>query len=700
MRLSLQRLIRPRSVAIVGASEKAGALGASVLANLERAHFKGAIHLINPRRAEIGGRPCLASVDDLPEGVDAAVLAIPRAAVLDTVRALARRKAGAAIIFSAGFAETGAEGFAEQRELARIAAEADMTIEGPNCLGLVNFVDGLPLTFVELPGDRLGARPGIGLVSQSGAMAAVLAVTLASRGLGLSYSISTGNEAASGVEDYVEYLVDDPDTRVIAMIVEQFRKPARFLAAARRAGAAGKPIVLLHPGRSSAARESAATHTGALAGDYEVMRLKVERAGVLLVETLEELGDVAEMVLRLPAPEPGGAAVVCESGAYKALTLDLAEREGLPLAPLGDADSPSLRAALPDFVPVSNPLDVTAQALVDPDLYARVLAALIADQRVQSVLLAIIQTDAVTAKLKFPPILAAIETLRPAKRVVFAGLDEGAAVPLEYVERLRALNVPYFPSAERAVRALARLARWKGAAPASPAPKRGETAALAGLAGVIPEWRAKAALAPLGITFPQGALATTFVEAAAIAAKIGYPVAIKAQSAELAHKSDAGGVIVGLRDDSALAHGWAKLADNVGRSRPGLAVDGVLIEAMAAPGVELIVGGRNDPEWGPVVVVGFGGVQAEILKDSRLLNPDANEPEILAELKKLKGAALLEGFRGSPPLDVEAVARIVRAIGHLVLTEPSVREIDLNPVVVYPRGEGAVALDALMTASR
>jgi acetate---CoA ligase (ADP-forming) len=699
MRLSLERLIRPRSVAIVGASEKVGALGASVLANLERARFEGAIQLINPRSAEIGGRPCLGSVDDLPEGVDAAVLAIPRAAVLDTVRALARRKAGAAIIFSAGFAETGAEGLAEQRELARIAAEADMAIEGPNCLGLVNFVDGVPLTFVELPGDRLGARPGIGLVSQSGAMAAVLAVTLVSRGLGLSYSISTGNEAASGVEDYVEYLVDDPDTRVIAMIVEQFRKPARFLAAATRAAAVGKPIVLLHPGRSSAARESAATHTGALAGDYDVMRLKVERAGVLLVETLEELGDVAEMLVRLPAPEPSGAAVVCESGAYKALTLDLAEREGLPLPALADVDSPSLRAALPDFVPVSNPLDVTAQGLVDPDLYARVLAALIADDRVQSVLLAIIQTDAVTAKLKFPPILAAIGKLRPAKRVVFAGLDEGAAVPPAYVERLRALNIPYFPSAERAVRALARLARWKGAVPASPARKGSETTAFTALVGVIPEWRAKVALASIGIPFPQGALATTFSEAAAIAAKIGYPVAIKAQSAELAHKSDVGGVIVGLRDASVLAEGWAKLADNIRRRRPGLGLDGVLIETMCAPGVELIVGGRNDPEWGPVVVVGFGGVQAELLKDSRLLAPDANDAEILAELRKLKGAALLEGFRGSPPLDVEAVVGIVRAIGFLLLDEPSVREIDLNPVVVYPHGRGAVALDALVMIS-
>ena len=201
--------------------------------------------------------------------------------------------------------------------------------------------------------------------------------------------------------------------------------------------------------------------------------------------------------------------------------------------------------------------------------------------------------------------------------------------------------------------------------------------------GVIPEWRAKLALGSIGIPFPQGAVATTFAEAAAIAAGIGYPVVIKAQAAELSHKSDVGGVIVGLRDEAQLKDGWTKLKDNIGRTRPGLGLDGVLVEAMGAPGVELIVGGRNDPEWGPVVVVGFGGVQAEILKDSCLLAPDADELEILAELKKLKAAALLEGFRGSPPLDLEAVVKIVRAIGRLLLDEPSVREIDLNPVVLY-----------------
>lgn len=239
--LPLDRLLRSRSVAIVGASDKPDALGASVLSNLVRNGYSGDIHLINPRRADIGGRPCLPSVDALPDGVDAAVLAIPPVAVLDTVKALAARGVGAAIIFSAGFAEGSEDGLAEQREIGRIAAEAGMVIEGPNCLGMTNFIDGVPLTFVETDATLLGDRPGIGIVSQNGAMACVLGTTLAARDLGLSFSISTGNEAASGVEDYVDYLLDDDPTQVIAMIVEQFRKPRRFLSAARRARGSARP---------------------------------------------------------------------------------------------------------------------------------------------------------------------------------------------------------------------------------------------------------------------------------------------------------------------------------------------------------------------------------------------------------------------------------------------------------------------------
>jgi acetate---CoA ligase (ADP-forming) len=660
---AIARLLRPRSVAIVGASPTPGALGASVLANLERLRFSGNIHLINPKRSEIAGRPCLKSVEDLPEGVDVAVLAIPGAAVLDTIRSLAARRVGAAIIFSAGFAEGGAAGLLAQGEIASIAAASGMVIEGPNCLGLVNYVDGIALTFVETPAIKLEGRPGIAIVSQSGAMAAVLSVMLTSRELGLSYSISTGNEAASGVEHYVDYLLDDPHTQVVGMIVEQFRDPRRFLEIAERARARGKVIVLLHPGRSAAARESAATHTGALAGDYALMRTKVQRQGVVLAESLEELGDVLELATRCPILPTGGAVIVTESGAFKALTLDLCEQIGLPLPTLTDQNSPVLRAAIPTFVPVSNPLDLTAQALVDPDLYRRTLAALTDDERFGSIVLGIIQTDEATSKLKFPPIITAIEALKPRKPLVFAGLDEGANVPAEYIRGLRSLSVPYFSSPERALRAIARLSAATSRPIAST--QTGVPGAIPTLSpGVIPEYLAKELLSRTGIPFPVGRFVRTLAEGLQAANDIGYPLVLKAQSPELSHKSDSGGVVLNLVDANTLAAGWEKLHANVGQHRPELTLDGVLMERMSPRGVELIIGIRNEPDWGGVMVVGFGGVQAEILNDVRLLTPDMTQEEITTELLLLKSAALLRGFRGHPPRLSIAARRLVLASSH------------------------------------
>ena len=692
--------MRPRSVAIVGASATPGALGSAVIANLERMQFIGAMHLINPNRATIGARACLKSVADLPLGVDVAVLAIPRAAVLSTVRALAGRGVAAAIIFSAGFAEGGAAGLADQRELGQVAMGAGMAILGPNCLGFVNYVDGVALTFVETPAIALGPRPGIAIVSQSGAMAAVVAVTLTSKELGISYSISTGNEAASGVEDYVEFLLDDVHTEVIALVVEHFRQPSRFLKLARRARSIGKSIVLLHPGRSDAARESAATHTGAMAGDYEVMRARVEREGVLVANTPEEFGDVLDIILRCRVRPSGGAAVVTESGAFKALTLDVCQDIGLSLPTLSDASAPGVRAALPDFVPVSNPVDLTAQGLVDPDLYGRVLAALLSDVRFGCVILGIVQTDAKTCDIKFPPIIDAIRSLAPAKPLVFAGLDEGAQVPAAFVSQLRSLGVPYFPSPFRAYYAVARICSLPENARRSDVviDKEGPRLNLPG-AGTLPEYRAKALLSPAGIPFPQGRLATNMEAAIAAAAAMGYPVALKAQSAELPHKSDVGGVMLNVPDAGAILVAWSRLHENIQRARPGLKLDGVLVEQMSKPGVELIIGGRNDADWGPIILAGFGGIQAEILKDVRLLASDLSEDEIIRQLNRLKSSQLLRGFRGSPALDVAAVARIISQIGSVLAANPEILEIDLNPVIVYRDGLGAIALDALMLAA-
>ena len=694
-RSSIDRLMRPNSVAIVGASPVKGSFGASILANLERAGYTGDIRLINPKRSEIAGRPCLATILSLPDGVDCAVLAIPRQGVLPAVRDCASRGLGAIIIFSSGFAESDAEGRAEQDEIARIAREHGMAIQGPNCLGMVNNVQGIPLTFVSTH-EVKGELKGVAIVSQSGAMAAVLGVSLAEHALGISFSVSTGNEAVLHVEDFVEYLLEDAETRVITMIVEQFRKPRKFLDQIRRANTRGKRIVLLHPGRSNAARASAATHTGAMAGDYEVMRAKVSQAGAVLVDTLEELIDVTQLVLRCPVLPRGGTAVLTESGAFKALTLDFCESLGLALPALSEFTAHALQNVLPDFILPTNPLDVTAQGLVDPDLYRRTLPLILADDQYGSLVLSIILTDVETSDLKLPPILDAIRTIKSSKPIIFAGLDEGAKIPQHYVEELRGLHVCFYPTAERAFRAVACFARV--AAPQKTLAVKTASVNLTSMleSGVLPEYKSKRVLAACGIPVPDGELATTPQQARRIATNIGYPVVLKAQAAALSHKSDAGGVALDLADADALTAAWDKMQRDVSYAFPGIILDGILVEAMGQRGAELIVGARNDAEWGPVILVGFGGVLAEMLQDVRLLSPDLDEDAVVAELRQLKGAALFDGFRGSSALDIHAAARIVCQLAALISREPSIQEIDINPVMVHAQGRGAVALDALM----
>jgi acyl-CoA synthetase (NDP forming) len=694
-RSPIERMLRPRSIAIVGASPTPGALGQSLLANLERFAFGGDIHLVSATRSEIGGRPCLRSASDLPEGVDCAALAIPRAGILDAVKGCAARGVGGVIIYAAGFAETGPEGQKQQSEIARIAADHGMAVSGPNCLGHINYVDGIPLTFSSCTPVPLAGRRGVGIVSQSGAMATVFRAALHPRDIAISHSISTGNEALNGTEDFLDFLIDDEATHVILMLVEQFRQPQRFLASARRAHAAGKPIVLLHPGSSAAARDSAKTHTGALSGDYEVMRALVTHTGVALVDTLEELHDLGELMIRWPSPPRGGAAVISDSGAFKAMVLDFCEHSELAVPEPTGATKDSLAALAPDLILPTNPLDVTAQSLVDPDLYRKGMKPFLDDPRYGSVMLSVVLSSPTHSQRKMAPIISAIRDFGPPKPVVFAMMGEDSHVEPEIIAALRQLGVPFFRSPERALRALARLAALRPPQAVLPAPARsGERLP----SGAIPEYAAKKILASAGIPVPRAALAEDVNDAERAAAQIGYPVAMKAQSAALSHKSDVGGVVLGIADDASLASAWRRLHADIAQARPDLKLDGVLVEAMARPGVELILGARNNPDWGATLTVGLGGVWTEALHDARVMPALLAPAAIADELRKLKGALLLMGYRGRPALDIDAVADIAAKLGRFVSAHPEVAEIDINPLVVYPQGEGVVAVDALIVA--
>jgi len=696
--IDIARLMRPRSIAIVGVSPEPSSAGFLMLRNLEAFDYKGAIHLVSRNRDEINGRACVRTIDDLPDGVDAAMLLIPRVAIEDAVKACARKKVGAIIIFAAGFGEAGGEWKAAQDRIAAVAEEAGIALCGPNCLGVVDFLRRLPLTFSQQVGEPLNVKSGVVVVAQSGGLAGVIRVALKAKNIPVICTVSTGNEAVLGLEDYAAFLIEDPTTQVVAAFAEQIRRPQRFLAVAARARELSKPIVLLHAGRSAAAQESARSHTGAMVGNYAVMQTVLAHGAVLQVESLEELIDACELMMRFPTPPTKGCAMVTDSGAVKGMTLDFCDAIGLDLPPLSPALATQLQAELPDFVGASNPLDLTAQAITHLDMYERTMRPLLADEAYGSlVLTAIVSSTSEYALRKGRASLKPMVGAR--KPVIYAMLGDEAEVPGALIAEARAANVPFFRSPERALRALARVTAYGRAlerAKARLAPRPLAAPPLPGR-GTLTEHQSKAYLAGCGLALPRGRLAQSREEARAVAAEIGYPVALKLQASTLAHKSDAGGVILHIGDQPLLDEAWAKL-EEVARTRR-LALEGVLVERMAKQGVETIVGARRDPQWGPVALVGLGGIWAEALQDVRILPVGLDENEIAREIRTLRGAKLLDGMRGTPPADVAALARTVALIGAVISARPEIAEIEINPLTIYRQGEGALALDALIVTA-
>jgi acetate---CoA ligase (ADP-forming) len=703
-KVALTRLLRPRSVAIVGISPEPGSLGANVLDNLLRVGFAGDIHLVSRTNKQIAGRACLAAIDELPEGVDAAVLAVPRQATVEAVAACARRNIGAALVFASGFAEMDDEGRAAQDAMARIARDHGIALCGPNCIGFANLTDRVALTFepLSLPFTS-GTSRGVGVVTQSGAMCSTLRLALAAKELALSCVVSTGNEAALTTEDFLAFLIDDDATQVIVLFMEEVRRPALFLALAARARAKNKPIVLMHPGRSKRAQESARSHTGAMTDNHAVMAALVAREAVVLVETLDELIDTAEIFARFAQAPSKGAAVMTNSGAFKGYALDLADTIGLDLPALSPDCAAGIKAVLPPFAAIENPVDVTAMSIRDASILGRAAAHLLADPAMGSLLVAIVAGAPRFAMDKANAIVGGIADLK--KPVAVATMGDETPLPAEFAAALRQKGLAFFRSPDRALRALARVT-WYGNT-VTTAERRAESVPLpqplpqippatneTKAAGARAEYQGKVFVAALGIAVPRGELARDQEQALTIARRIGFPVALKAQAAALAHKSDAGGVILNIADAASLARAWDNIAANIAKAHPGLLLAGMLVEAMAAPGIEMVVGARRERGWGPILTVGLGGLWIEVLADLRLLAADLPRDAIIAELRKLKGAALLSGNRGAPPADLDAVADCALRLGALLRADPRIVEIEINPLAVY--ANGALALDVLM----
>lgn len=698
----LQTVLRPKSVAIVGASDDPRSFGGFVLNNLKRFSYSGELHLVSRSARQVGQHECVASIDELPEGIDVAVLTVPETAVIDAIEACGRRGIGAAVIFASGFAEAGEQGRARQERLAQVARDNNVLVVGPNCMGLSNFLEGIPLTFepLEIQQEYVARlrelqSPGVAAIAQSGAMANNLRDALISRGLPVLYAISTGNEAVLGIEDYLAELIEDPRIGVITLYVEQVRHPALFLGLIERARHNGTSIVMLMPGRSSRAREAVLSHTGALAGNHAVASTRLRAEGVVLVETLDELFDTTAILHRYPQPTAAFPALLTNSGAIKNCALDLAEDIGLQFPAFSATTVEGLRALLPEYAVAENPLDFTTISARDPGVYTRLCETVLSDEGIGGLMIGMMGGPAIGQRDKARHLVPAVAQCKKPAALIILG-DASELIP-EFRQAIEDSGVPFFRSPDRALRAFANVVRYGQALQRGriePAPR-----SLPPLAhgGILAEHASKTWLARAGLEFPAGRLAHSLDEALQVAGEIGYPVVLKAQSADLPHKSDVGGVVVGLKDAQALREGWERLLANVAAARPELELDGVLVEAMGAPGVELIIGARRDPEWGPVLMVGLGGIWIEALKDVRLIPANATEDDIATEIGLLKGAALLRGLRGSAPVDIAAIARTVARLGQVMLSCPEVGEIDINPLVAYP--DRVVALDALVVSA-
>jgi acyl-CoA synthetase (NDP forming) len=694
----LQRMMHPKCVAIIGMSAKPNTAGHAVLRNWLLNEFKGDIHLIGRSGGQIEGLPIKTDISQLPETIDVAVLTLPAAGVGDALAGCAARKVGAAVVFASGFAELGEQERAEQERIARLVHESSLSVVGPNCIGYTNFVDGFTVAFAsvnKVPRIAPGTSDGIAIVAQSGGLGNHLRLGLDSRGLAVTYTISTGNEMDLGLGDFVEYLLADNGTRVIMIYAEHIRQPAAFVAAAQQARVAGKPIVLLHPGRSPRAKEAAKSHTGALAGDHAVMRSKLERVGVVIVNTLDELLDVSELLARYPRPKPGGLGIVTFSGAFCGIAHDLCEDLGVPVPPLSPEIEADLKPQVPSFIPPKNPLDLGTQPLWQPEIVEIGVAALLKDPAIGGLAISIPAGAPANANGYLRHIVAAKQMTE--KPLALAMLGDASPLPPDFIQTARDHKIVLSRSSDRTLRAMAHvIARGNHKRAKEEAAPQPFASVPKMTSGLQPEWRGKQVLAAAGIAIPRGGLATTVDQAVEIAERIGFPVVMKAQAAALAHKTEAGGVLLDIPDAASVSRAWQTLYDNVRSAQPELHLDGMLVESMAPRGLELVIGARRDPEWGPIVLIGLGGILVEALQDVRLIAPEASEEEIVAELGKLKTAKLLHGFRNMPPADVRAAARATQAIGRLMLTEPEIDEIDVNPLMVHPRGEGATALDALI----
>lgn len=692
MDASLRPFFHPRGVMVVGVSRQATKLGYGLARNLVHSGYTGAIHFVNPKGGELFERPIYTDIASVPDPVDLAVLVIPAADMPTALRACGERGLRAAIIASGGFREIGAEGAALEAECLRVAREWGMRVIGPNCIGLLD--THLPLDTTFLPSS--GLMPGeVAFISHSGAICEAVIDWASGQGFGLSRLVSLGNQADVAEADVLAPVADDPHTRVLTLYLEGIRDGRRFVAQAAPV-AREKPIIALKVGRSESGQRAVASHTGALAGQEAAYDAAFRRAGVIRAETSEEMFDWARALAWCPLPSGNGMAVLTNAGGPGAIAADALEARHLSLAALSEATRANLRAILPPAASVLNPVDMLASA--SPEQYAQCLQALLADPAVNGVLVILPPPPMYTAESVAEALIPLIQ--RASKPVVIALMGENLI--REAARRLRAAHIPDYRFPERAASALAMLAQRATALAQPPHASvtfddvcpnvvRNLLARHAHGAWLGPHEAARVVEA-YGVTIPNNELARTPEEAVALAAQIGFPVALKVASPDIPHKSDVGGVLLNLSDPATLMEGFARVQRNARAACPQAHLLGVQVQRTAPAGQDVIIGAVQDPQFGPLVMFGSGGIEVEGLKDVAFALAPLSRAEADELIDRTWAGRRLRGYRHLPAADREAVLTALLRLAQLAADFPQLAEIEINPLRALAAG-GALALD-------
>ncbi|MBI1965284.1 MAG: acetate--CoA ligase family protein [Betaproteobacteria bacterium] len=703
MRFDLERFFNPRAIAIIGASQDLATISGQPLKFLKSHGYRGRLYPVNPRYPEIAGVQCYPSLAEVPEAPDLALILVNAARVADMLRQCGAKGVPYVIIFSSGFSEMGGRGEALQRELAAIAREHDIGVIGPNCQGMINVADSVFAGFGSV--FNADYDPGrVSMVSQSGGFGfSVMNLSSKDGGLPFRQMVTTGNEIGVSTLDFIDYYIRDPQTDTIVGYIEGLKDARRLLEVGKKALAAGKPVLMWKVGNTEQGQRAARSHTANLGGAMALYKAAFRQGGIIQVEDIQDVVDYGRAFRCGKLPAGNRLAIITISGGAGILMTDECIARGMRVPQLAQATTDKLQSFVPEFGSLLNPVDVTAAIFNDLSLINRTLQAIVDDPGVDCVAMinASLQGE-IAAKIAGEIVAVAKKSDKP---IFIAWSARDAAAPEAYAA-LDAARIPHYKSPVRCGRTLAALS-WYAAARRKHEARRGEQPLrieknnikqqLVSVTQDVTEYAAKRILAEYGIPVTCEELATGAQEAIAIARRIGYPVALKVQSPDIPHKTEARAVRLAIASDAELATAYAEVVKNAKAHQPGAKIEGVLVQEMAGEGVEAILGVTHDALFGPAVMFGLGGIFAEVLKDVSFRLAPVTMSAAREMIEEVAGYPLLAGARGKPRADMGALAdAIVRLSALAVDLKDHVAELDVNPLFVFPEGRGVKAADALI----